>query len=241
MSTDLESRPAVAVQAVRRSRRPLAMWAGGVAIVAAVGSLIAGSTLGLFSSTPGGETNSFTAGTVTLSSDASGACTVTALMPGDTNASAPCTFAATYSGTADAYLGLDVLIETQKTGVVGAHNAYDPGVGGITVAVVDNQGTPVTYTVPGAAASVACPGGAPAGSTCYQLTNELVNTSVFTSASSPVTFKTTVTLPSSAGNEYQGSSAQIILTAHAVQAKNQTLPSCTAGQVCAGTGTFSWT
>lgn len=216
-----------------RTRR-LALWSAGAAAVVAMGSLAFGNTLGLFSSTPSGENNTFTAGTVTLTSNATGACAATELMPGD--AANNCTFAATYTGSADAYVGLDVLIRT----TAGAgHTAAEIARNGITVTVTDNQGTPVSYTSPTVATP--CPGTPPAESTCYALDNLLVKTSVFTSASPTVTFTTNVGMPASTGNGYQASTVLVSLTAHAVQAKNQTLPAgCTVGNTCAPTASFSW-
>jgi hypothetical protein len=217
----------------RRSRRPLAL--GGIAVVAASGTLV-GTTLGLFTSTPGAEANTFTAGTVALAGNPAGACSVTNLMPGDSPPA--CTFVATYSGTASAYLGLDVLIQTQAGS--GGGKLYNPPAANnaLTVTITDNQATPVTYTVPTVATT--CPVGAPAGSTCYALANLLVSTAPIT-ATTAVTFSTAVTLPLAAGNETQAAAAQVVLTAHAVQSKNQTLPAgCTAGAACAPTGTFSW-
>jgi hypothetical protein len=206
-----------------------------MAVVAASGTLV-GTTLGLFTSTPGAEANTFTAGTVALAGNPAGACNVTGLMPGDTPT--PCTFVATYTGTASAYLGLDVLIQTQAGS--GGGPLYNPPASNnaLTVAITDNQGTPVTYTVP--TATTACPVGAPVGSTCYARSTLLVSTAPVT-ATTAVTFSTAVALPLVAGNETQAAAAQVILTAHAVQSKNQTLPGgCTAGAVCAPTGTFSW-
>ena len=217
----------------KRVPRPLVV--GTVALVTA-GAAAAGTTLGLFTSTPASGSNGFTAGTIALSANSSGACNVSGLMPGD--APAPCTYVATYTGTASAYLGLDVLIQTQAGS--GGGPLYSPPASNnaLTVAITDNQGTPVTYAVPTTTST--CPGTAPVGSTCYQLTNLLVRTTPVT-ASTAVTFSTAVTLPLAAGNTTQGAAAQVVLTAHAVQSKNQTLPvGCTAGAVCATTGTFSW-
>lgn len=218
----------------RLGSRRLALWLGGAATVFAMGSLAFGATLGLFNSTPGGETNTFTAGTVTLTSDATGACTATELMPGD--AANNCTFAATYTGSANAYVGLDVLIRT----TAGAgHTAAQILRNGITVTITDNQGSPVSYTAPTVVTT--CPGSPPAESVCYALDNLLVKTAAFTSATAPVTFTTNVGMPASTGNDYQGATVLVSLTAHAVQAKNQTLPAgCTVGNACAGTATFSW-
>ena len=234
MTSDLEHQDARA--RVSPARRRLALWAGGAAIVVATASFAAGATLGLFSSSPAPESNSFTAGTVTLTSDATGACSVTDLVPGDTLT--PCTFAATYTGSASAYLGLDVLIRTQPG--PGGSPAYPMSGGqGITVSITDNQATPVTYTL--TTSLVACPGTPPAGSVCYAADNLLVKTSAFTSASPAVTFSTTVAMPSATGNAYQGAATQVFLTAHAVQSRNQTLPgTCTAGAACPPAAGFSW-
>ncbi len=212
-----------------------AVVTGTVATLAA-GCVLAGATLALFSSTPGAEGNTVTAGTVSLSAGSSGACTVTGLMPGDSPA--PCSFTTTYTGSAPAFLGLDFLIQTQAGS--GGTPLYNPpsSNNGVTVTVTDNQGSGITYTVP--TGQTTCPNGAPKGSTCYALANELVSTAPV-SSSAAVTFSTAVSLPMSAGNGYQGGGLQVILSAHAVQSSNQILPTgCTAGSVCGPTGSFSW-
>jgi hypothetical protein len=98
----------------------------------------------------------------------------------------------------------------------------------------------VTYTNPSTATT--CPGGAPANSACYELDDELIGTSPF-DAMSTVNFGVSVKLPTSSGTGYQGGTAQIILTTHAMQAGNNTL-SCTLtpapGSPCTPTGSFKW-
>jgi hypothetical protein len=134
-------------------------------------------------------------------------------------------------------MGLDVLIETQAGS--GGTPLYDPTgpTGNLQISVTDNQGSPVTYTVP--ATSTTCPGSAPASSTCYELDNELVKTTAF-SGTPTVTFSTAVTLPTTSATGYQGGKAQIIVTAHAVQSSNNNFVSgCTAGQSCGTTGNWS--
>ena len=221
----------------RFSKKPLVLLAGGVLAAGAAATLVAGTTFGFFSSKPGAETNSFTAGTVTLTDSVTGACTVTNMVPGDSPTA--CTLGTTYSGSVSAYLAVDVVVETQAGS--GGTILYNPsGSNGLTVSIADNQGTPVTYTVP--TTSTTCPGGAPGGSTCYELDNELLGTSAYTSGATD-TISTSVTLPSAAGNGYQGGAAQVILTAHAVQSKNNTL-ACTAtptaGHSCTPSGSFAW-
>jgi hypothetical protein len=220
-------------------RRRLVLVAGGVTALALSSTLVAGTTFGFFSSRPGAETNSFASGTVTLSSTVTGACTVTNMAPGD---SSSCTLGTTYSGSLSAYVAVDVLIETQ--GGSGGTALYNPGgSNGLTVAITDNQGSPVTYVVPttSEAAGVGnCPSSG--GWTCYELDNELLGTAAFASGSTD-TITTAVALPTAAGNGYQGGQANVILTAHAVQSKNNTI-SCTttatAGHSCTPSGSFAW-
>ncbi|MEA2844611.1 MAG: hypothetical protein QOJ69_2282, partial [Actinomycetota bacterium] len=79
---------------------------------------------------------------------------------------------------------------------------------------------------------------------CYLLSNLLVSATAF--ASGTVTFTTGITLPSAQPNTYQGSSAVVVLGAHAVQSRNNAIncaaggTSPTAGAVCTPAGSFSW-
>ncbi|HZS13688.1 MAG TPA: TasA family protein [Candidatus Dormibacteraeota bacterium] len=222
------------------SKKRLLLTAGGITTVAAAGMLVAGTTFGLFSSTPASESNNFTAGTVTLSSDATGVCsTATNIAPGDGSA---CTFKASYNGSLDAFLGLDVLIETQHATASGsggtAHggtNLYKPTDSSNDLQVTITDDKAVSYTVPTVATTCV---GAPAGSTCYELDNELVSSTADAGGSTTNhTFTVTWSLPSSAGNGYQGGTAQVILTAHAVQAANQPTDSTTPGS---SDSTLTW-
>ena len=214
-------------------------------LLAAVGSLacalalfwvVIGSGLGLLHASETGGNNSLKAGTVTLSNSAIASCPVTSVLPNNT--SGACTFTATYSGSASAYLAVDVLVETQAGS--GGTKLYNPGDASNDLQVTITSSSPsVTYTVP--TASTTCPGGAPSGSSCYELDNELMSTSAVTSAA--VTFSVAVKVPTSSATGYQGGTAQIILTTHAAQSKNNTL-SCTAtpapGSPCTPNGSFKW-
>jgi hypothetical protein len=219
----------------RNQRNRLA--AAAATFLMSLATLAAGVTFGLYSSTPGPETNNFTAGNVTLASNASGACNVTAAAPGD--GPTTCTFQASYTGSMSAYLALNVVVETQAGS--GGTPLYNPsGSNGMTVSIADNQSTPVTYTVP--TTPTTCPTGAPSGSTCYELDNELVGTGGYASGTN-VTFTTTANFPLAQGNGYQNGAAQVILTAHAVQAAHNTLACSstpTAGQPCTPSGSFAW-
>jgi hypothetical protein len=148
-------------------------------------------------------------------------------------------FTATYSGSASAYLAIDILIETQAG--TGGAKLYNPSDSSHDLQVTLTSTTPtVTYTDP--TTSTTCPGGAPSGSTCYELDDELVATTAF-SATSTIGFSVSVKLPTSSATGYQNGAAQIILTTHGVQSKNNTL-SCSgapaAGSPCAPSGSFKW-
>jgi len=180
--------------------------------------------------------NSLAAGAVTLTDSAVANCPISNLLPNGT--ATACTFTATYAGSAAAYLAVNVLIETQAGG--GGTRLYNPGDSANDLQVTITSSTPtVTYSVPTTATT--CPGGAPSGSVCYELDNELVSTSAVTSAA--VGFSVSVKLLSSSTTGYQGGAAQVIVTTHAVQSANNTL-SCTvtpaAGSPCAPSGSFKW-
>jgi hypothetical protein len=207
-----------------------------LACALALSSLVTGSTSGRFLASRTSGNNSFAAGTLTLTDSAIANCPVSGLLPGA--APGACTFTVTYSGSVAGYLAVDVLIETQAGS--GGTKLYNPADSGNDLLVTIASSSPsVTYTAPTTATT--CPGGAPSGSSCYELDDELVSTSALTSAA--VTFSVSVSLPSGSATGYQGGAAQIILTAHAVQSKNNTL-SCSAtpaaGSPCTPSGTFKW-
>jgi hypothetical protein len=228
----------------RTPRRRLVVLAGTTATLSAAAMLAASAAFGLFKVTTISQSSTFQSGTVTLASDISGQCPVNSstqdLFPG--SAPAACTMTATYSGTVHAYLALDVLIETQAGN--GGTKLYSPtdSANDLQVAITSVNPT-VTYTVPTSITS--CPVSAPGGSTCYEIDNELVSQSVFTSSSPTVTFSTSVSLPSGTTTGYRGGSAQIMLTAHAVQSSNNgSTSSCTVGHECdttsPGAGAPNW-
>ena len=221
----------------RVRRRPLA----GVALwtALAIPCLISsGITLAVFSASLVGPPDHFDSGDVSLTSTAiSPPCPVTGELPD--GAETTCTFTADYTGTVSAYLAADILIQTQRASA-GANFLYNPPdpAGSLTVAVTSSSPS-VTFTVPTGVTT--CPAGAPAGSTCYELDNELVSTVALMSAA--VTFVITMSIPVTSASAYQGGSAQVIVTAHAVQSRHNTLACTTtpaAGGPCAPAGTFSW-
>lgn len=239
MPTDVAghpARPAASARATWLSRNRLLTGASMVMAALALTVAAAGFTLGRFNGTETSRTNSLAAGTVTLSNSAIANCPVTGLLPDNTTST--CTFTASYSGSASAYLAVNVLIETRAGS--GGTQLYNPGDASNDLQVTMTSSSPtVTYTVPTTATT--CPLGAPSGSSCYELDNELVSTSAVSSAS--VTFSIAGKLPTGSATGYQGGSAQIILATHAVQARNNAL-SCsvtpTAGFPCTPSGSFKW-
>jgi hypothetical protein len=209
----------------------------GLAVSAAAASLIlTGATFGLLSTSTSSASNSLAAGTVTLTDSAVANCPISNLLPNGT--ATACTFTATYTGSAAAYLAVNVLIETQAGG--GGTRLYNPGDSANDLQVTITSSTPtVTYGAPTTATT--CPGGAPSGSACYELDNELVSTSAVASAA--VGFSVSVKLPSGSAAGYQGGAAQVIVTTHAAQSASNTL-SCTAtpttGSSCTPSGSFKW-
>ncbi len=194
-----------------------------------------GVAFGSLSNSLASSGNSFTATTVTLSNSSVTNCPVSNLLPNAT--AVTCTFTTTYAGPASAYLAVNVLVETQAG--TGGTKLFNPSDSSHDLQLTITSSSPsVTYSVPSAATT--CPGGAPSGSSCYELDNELISTSALTSAT--VAFSVSVKLPTTSTTGYQGGAAQVLLTTHAVQSGNNTL-SCattTAGSPCTPSGSFSW-
>ena len=211
-------------------RRHLLRNAGVVGVVACVMLGSVHVVLARFSTTRSSATSTVAAGTVTLGTNVSGACGVTNMLPGASPT--PCTLTATYSGSAPAYVAVDVLIETQAGN--GGTALYNPADSAHDLQVAVSSSPPaVSYTRP--TVLTTCPTGAPGGSSCYELDNELLSLTP-TAAAPPnttVTFTTTVSLPATTTTGYRGGAAQIILTVHATQSGNNSASGCTAGQSCA--------
>jgi hypothetical protein len=215
-----------------------------VILMLLVSAFSVGDTFGLFSAGPGGGTNSFTAGSLTLNEDVSGVCAAGTgnVAPGD---SGSCTMTTTYAGTVAAYVALDIIVQT-KAGV-GGTALYTPSdaTQSLAFTVADNQGAPVSYSIPTSTTTCAASGAhqAAVGSVCYELDNLLVRTTPLSTGTTMI-FTTSWSLPTAAGNLYQGGTAKIILVSHAVQSSHNTLACTTTptvGQACSpGTG-FTWT
>ena len=187
------------------SRKRLLASAGGITAVAAAATLILGATLGLFSATPQTETNNFTSGTVTLTSDATGQCVVPPhIVPGDFGT---CTFVATYTGNVSAFVGLT---NTVTGALFDGTGTDDSGANHLVVAITD------------------------AASTSYSNNTSDRYVATDSGPSNAHTFTVTWSLPSTADNSYQNLSAVITLTVKAVQSAHNG-SCTTAGSACSGT------
>ena len=200
-----------------------------LAAIVAAGSLTLGVTMALFSATTTSGTNTFASGTVTVDNNGTSVtCAVTGMAPGDSSTNwgsgsaslTPCNYKVKYTGSAPAYLAVDVLVTAGSTPLyTGASSGLQLKVG--AGAVTFMNGT--TYSQTGGASAPVAAGTA--------VTNLLVSTTA-AQTNDTVQFDVNYLLPTAAPNSLQGASASITLTFHAVQAANQSTGSCAAGQQC---------
>jgi len=217
-------------------KKRLSMLVGTLASLVAVSSLVFVGTYGLFSSSATPQANTFAAGTVSFAPGSPQSCTFTGMLPGAT--AQTCQVTVTYSGTAAAWLGLDVFVATKPGAQSGAENLYNPS-------AADNPMTlTVTSTIPSAtftnpSSTVTCPSSGLDGANytsyneCYEIDNELASTSAVTSGST--TFTISASLPANSNTAYQNGTAVVVVRPEVTQSKNNGLTgSCSAGSVCAG-------
>jgi hypothetical protein len=228
-----------------KKKKRLAIIVGSVATVGAAATLAGGVTFGLFSASGASGANTFTGGTVTVGTNTpiSVVCTLAAMVPGDSSAGAPvgskadtaCTYNMKYTGTATAWLAVDVAVSN------GTPVLYDGTATGLQLYLKD--GTPTTYltsTAPTAGTTFTAQGGTATSLPTGTTANLLVSTTPATTGTA-VSFTLNYAVPIATGNAYQGGSATVTLTFHAVQAGNNPLPgACVAGQQCNATTTFLW-
>jgi len=226
-------------------KKRMALGAGALATVGAVAALAAGVTFGFFSATTPTQTNTISAGTVSLTQTAATSCNVTDIQSGD---SGTCNFTVNYTGTVSdgVWLGADlgisgtagVPVQSYAPGNAGgtpaaAPGLYDSTANGLQVSVTDNQAPSGTYmsgtTLNGTATAGASP----------SVADLLVNPTAFTAPTS-VTFTIAWSLPTTASNAYDSATSTITLLVHAVQAGNNgNTTGCTAGLTCSGIGSWS--
>jgi hypothetical protein len=214
---------------------------GGLSLAAAVVAAAAGVAYSYFTATgTGSGLGSVGSLTLTVEYPATRSCPYTSLSPGDTEA---CTFSVTYSGGISAYVSLTVAVES-KAGP-GGSNLYDPTGGGLALSISDDHNN--IFTVPaGAGTTVGCASGYTCWTSAYDLAasyDDSIPSLTFTDGQT-ATWKITPQFPASATNSYQGGTATVTLTAQAVQAPGNSLPSgcntSSIGKPCPPTSSFSW-
>ena len=229
----------------RKKKKWLAIIVGSVATAGAAATLAGGVTFGLFSASGASGANTFTGGTVTVGTGTptSVTCSITNMVPGDSSSGAPiggktdtaCTYNMKYTGSATAYLAVDVAVSNGTTPL------YDGTATGLQLYLKD--GVPSTYltsTAPTAGTTFVAQGGTSASLPIGTTANLLVSTTP-AATNAAVSFTLNYAVPIATGNTYQGGSATVTLTFHAVQAGNNPVTgACLAGQQCNATTTFLW-
>jgi Camelysin metallo-endopeptidase len=226
-------------------RKRLVIIGAAAATIGAAATLAGGVTFGLFSGTASSGANTFTSGTVSVGAGTptSVTCSITNMVPGDSSTGAPiggklappCTYNVKYTGSAGAWLAVDVAVGNGSTPL------YDGSATGLQLYLKD--GTPTTYLTsiaPTAGTTYTTEGGTSASLASGTVTNLLVSTAAATT-NEAVSFTLNYAVPIASGNTYQGGTATVTLTFHAVQAGNNPLPvDCAAGHQCNATTTFLW-
>jgi predicted ribosomally synthesized peptide with SipW-like signal peptide len=211
-------------------KRPLIVFGGGLAAIGAVGVLALGTTLSLFSDSDTSATNTFVSGTVEVGPNgASTTCSVGQIMPGDSStnygsgstAMTPCTYNVVYTGTAPAWLAVDVLVDG------GTPNLFTGTGEGLQFLVrADGETNIVDGT------SYLDPGGSPTVVSAGSAVTDILVSETPAVTNDTVQFGIDYLLPLLAPNALQGGTAEITLTFHAVQSANQPIGSCIAGRQC---------
>lgn len=199
----------------------------------ALGALTLGTTMALFWASSTSDSQQFAAGTVSIGNGAADVtCAVTNLMPGDSSTGwtsgskdrGQCTFNVEYTGSASAWLSVDVAVTNGST-------ALYSGANGLQLKVKDGSHTYVDGTsyTPAAGGSATLSAGTP-------VTHFLLSTTPATNGDS-VSFTVDYMLPLASPNSFQGGSSSVVLTFHAVQSANQSVAGCVAGSPCSA---VSW-
>jgi hypothetical protein len=230
---------------MKLSKKRVALAVGVAASIGAIATLASGTTFGLYSASQTGSGNSFTSGTVTVGTGTptSVTCTITNMVPGDSSAGAAigskadttCTYNVKYTGSASAWLAVDVAVTNGSTSL------YDGTATGLQLYMKDASSTYLTSTAPTAGTTYKTAGGTATALPAAGITDLLVSTTAATT-NTAASFSLDYAVPIASGNTYQGGSATVTLTFHAVQSGNNPLPATctTAGAQCLPGSGFVW-
>jgi hypothetical protein len=194
-----------------------------------------GVTTALYSATRTSDTNTFTAGTVEVALGSSSVtCNVPQIMPGDSSAGHPsgsrdmstCVYDVRYTGTAPAWLAVDVLVDG------GSPALYTGGADGFQVLLRTSGGLNLVDGTTWKAGN-----GTPTALVNGTTVTRLLLSGTPATSGDTVTFNLDYLLPMSAPNALQGGASSVTLTFRAVQSDNQPIGSCVAGRQCTG---ISW-
>lgn len=220
-----------------RNRR-VTLVMSAVGILGAASALAIGASYALFSSTANPQTATISTATVTLNNGAapaSGACTFSDIVPNEMTPTT-CTYTVTYTGSANAWIFLNVSTES-KAGTIAdglplINSGSDAAYGLIpTITTSNTYGGKTQVFGWGAASESNCSASqTTAGWTsCSSDTNQMVNAcykgGTVAGSSCPTTFTFTIAGAMNNGtaaqnNPYQGGSAAITVQAWALQSTN---------------------
>jgi hypothetical protein len=226
-------------------KKRVALRGSLIASVGVVAIIAIGMTLGLYGTSEASTGSGFSDGTVTVGTGApaSVTCTIPDMMPGDSSVGAPigskadtsCTYNVKYTGSASAWLAVDVAITNGSTAL------YDGTATGLQLYLNDANSSYLTSAAPTAGTTYKTEAGAAATLPAAGIQDLLVSTAAAATGAS-ASFTLDYALPIASGNIYQGGSATVTLTFHAVEAGTNSLPgTCTtAGQQCLAGDGFAW-
>lgn len=231
---------------MKLSKKRIALAVGVAASIGAIAATASGVTFGLYSGSAASGGNTFTSGTVSVGTGTptSVTCTITNMVPGDSSAGAPigskadaaCTYNVKYTGSASAWLAVDVAVSNGSTSL------YDGTATGLQLDLNDATGTSyLTSTAPAAGTTFKTAAGTATGLPAGSTADLLVSTTA-AATNSAVSFSLDYALPIASGNIYQGGSATVTLTFHAVLAGTNSLPGAcaSAGSQCLAGSGFAW-
>lgn len=226
-------------------KKRVALRGSLIASIGVVAIIVVGMTLGLYGTSQASTGSGFSGGTVTVGTGApaSVTCTIANIMPGDSSAGAPigskadsaCTYNVKYTGSASAWLAVDVTITNGSTAL------YDGTATGLQLYLNDANSTYLTSTAPASGTTFKTAAGTATSLPATGIQDLLVSATA-AAANTAVGFTLDYALPIASGNIYQGGSATVTLTFHAVLAGTNSLPStCTsAGSQCLAGDGFAW-